>query len=196
VKLLLLSDYEDPGLWDYFKREKLAGIDAMVSCGDLKAEYLSFLVTMGGIPLYYVHGNHDAGYAQRPPEGCECIEGKLVKVGGVRLLGLGGCPFYREGPHQYSEAQMRRRIAKAGRQIRKAGGVDVLVTHAPPRGFGDGEDFAHRGFEAFLPLLDKLQPKYLVHGHVHLNYGLDIPRVVHRGNTTIINSYGKYVLEL
>lgn len=197
MKLLLLSDYEDPWLWDYFKPEKLEGIDAIISCGDLKAEYLSFLVTMGrGVPVYYVHGNHDEGYEKRPPEGCECIEGRLINLGGVRILGLGGCPAYKPGPHQYSERQMRRRIRRAAHQIRRAGGLDVLVSHAPPRGFGDGEDFAHRGFEAFLPLLDRERPRYLVHGHVHLNYGLGIPRIIQREDTTIINAWGRYVLEL
>jgi len=196
VRLLLLSDYEDPYLWDYYRPEKVKGFDAIISCGDLKAEYLSFLVTMSGLPVYYIHGNHDAGYKQRPPEGCECIEGKLITVGGVRLLGLGGCPAYRPGPHQYKEWQMRRRILRAAPQLLRAGGVDVLVTHAPPRGFGDGADFAHRGFESFLPLLDKAKPRYLVHGHVHLNYGRDIPRIVRRGETEIINVFGRYVLEI
>lgn len=196
MRLLLLSDYEDPFLWDFYRPEKVKGFDAIISCGDLKAEYLSFLVTMSGLPVFYIHGNHDAGYGQRPPEGCECIEGKLVTVGGVRLLGLGGCPAYRPGPHQYSEGQMRRRILRAVPQLLRAGGVDVLVTHAPPRGFGDGADYAHRGFESFLPLLDKAKPRYLVHGHVHLNYGRDIPRIIRRGETEIINAYGRYVLEI
>jgi len=195
VKLLLLSDYEDPWLWDFYKPEKLKGFDAIISCGDLKAEYLSFLVTMSGLPVFYIHGNHDSGYEKRPPEGCECIEGRLVKLGGVRFLGLGGCPAYRKGPHQYSERQMRWRIRHAAPQIWRAGGVDVLVTHAPPRGFGDAEDFAHRGFESFLPFLDKVKPRYLVHGHVHLNYGRDIPRIVSRDDTQIINAYGRYVLD-
>jgi len=195
VRLLLVSDYEDPWLWDFYKPEKVKGFDAIISCGDLKAEYLSFLVTMSGLPVFYVHGNHDGGYEKRPPEGCECIEGRLVKLKGVRFLGLGGCPAYREGPYQYSERQMRWRILRAAPQLLRAGGVDVVVTHAPPRGFGDAEDFAHRGFESFLPMLDKLEPRYLVHGHVHLNYGRDIPRVVRRGPTEIINAYGRYVLE-
>lgn len=196
MKLLFISDEADPYLWDYFRPEHLDGFDAILSCGDLSAEYLSFLVTMGRAPLYYVHGNHDGSYEKRPPEGCDCIEGKLVKVGGVRILGLGGCPVYNRGPHQYTEGQMRRRILRCAGQILRAGGVDVLLTHAAPRGFGDGEDYAHRGFQAFLPFLDRVRPRYLVHGHVHLSYGVRIPRVVRRGDTTIINACGRYVLEI
>ena len=80
--------------------------------------------------------------------------------------------------------------------VRMAGGVDILLTHAPPRGYGDAEDFAHRGFEAFFPFLDRFKPRYLIHGHVHMNYGRDIPRQVQRGETTIINAWERFVLEV
>ena len=82
------------------------------------------------------------------------------------------------------------------RHFRRAGGVDIVLTHAPARGFGDAEDFAHCGFEAFLPLLDRYQPRYLIHGHVHTEYGHAIPRVLQRGGTTIINACERYTLEL
>ena len=77
MKLLVISDEADPGLWDYFSRDKLAGVDAIISCGDLPADYLSFLVTMGNIPVFYVHGNHDSSYDKKPPEGCDCIDGAV-----------------------------------------------------------------------------------------------------------------------
>ncbi|MBQ2202455.1 MAG: metallophosphoesterase, partial [Clostridia bacterium] len=78
--------------------------------------------------------------------------------------------------------------------VKKAGGVDVVLTHCPPKGFGDAEDYAHRGFEAFLPMLDKWKPKALVHGHVHIAYG--IPRELSYNGTRIINASGRYVLEM
>ena len=64
------------------------------------------------------------------------------------------------------------------------------------RGVGDGDDYAHMGFEAFLPLLDRYKPRYLIHGHVHMEYGRDIARVLRRGDTTIINAYERYTLEV
>ena len=51
MKLLLLSDKESPSLWDYYQPGRLDGIDLILSCGDLKSNYLSFLVTMGRAPL-------------------------------------------------------------------------------------------------------------------------------------------------
>ena len=103
MKILLISDEEDKYLWDFYQPGRLKGIDLILSAGDLKAEYLSFLVTMANRPLLYVPGNHDGSYAQRPPEGCQCIDGKLVTVAGLRILGLGGSALYNGGPNQYTE---------------------------------------------------------------------------------------------
>ncbi len=196
MKILLVSDKESPYLWDYYQPGRLDGIDLILSCGDLKSRYLQFLVTMGRAPLLYVHGNHDVTYDRDPPEGCDCIEDKLVTVNGIRILGLGGCPVYNGGPHQYSERQMTWRIRRLGWKLWRAGGVDIVVTHSPAKGYGDGEDYAHRGFEAFLPLLDRYKPRYMVHGHVHLNYGVQRPRVLQRGETTIVNACERYIIEL
>lgn len=196
MKILLISDEEDKYLWDFYQPGRLKGIDLILSAGDLKAEYLSFLVTMANRPLLYVPGNHDGSYAQRPPEGCQCIDGKLVTVAGLRILGLGGSALYNGGPNQYSEREMRRRIDRMRLKLALAGGVDIVLTHAPVRGFGDEDNITHRGFEAFFPLLDKYRPRYLVHGHIHQRYGVNRPRSFQYGQTTIINATGRYVLEI
>ena len=196
MKVLLISDEESKFLWDYYQPGRLDGIDLILSCGDLHAQYLSFLVTMARAPLLYVHGNHDGAYALQPPEGCECIEDRLVTVNGLRILGLGGSMRYSGGEHQYTERQMARRIRALRFRLWRAGGVDVVLTHAPARGLGDGEDYAHRGFACFLDLIDRYQPKYLVHGHVHASYVPGMQRLRERGSTTIINAYERYLLEL
>ena len=196
MRLLLLSDEEDRYLWDYYKPGCMDGVDMILSAGDLKAEYLSFLVTLSNLPLLYVHGNHDGGYDRSPPEGCECIDDRLVCVKGLRILGLGGCMCYNGGPYQYTERQMQRRIFRVSRQLRRAGGVDLVLTHAPAAGLGDDTDLAHRGFEAFLPLLDRWHPAYMVHGHVHSRYRPSGRHILHYGDTTVINATGKYYLDL
>ena len=196
MKILAISDEESPYLWDTGAAQKLRQYDLILSCGDLKAEYLSFLVTVAKCPVLYVHGNHDGCYHSRPPEGCDCMEDKLVIYNGVRILGLGGSIRYRPGPHQYTERQMRRRIQKLRLALWRAGGVDLVVTHAPPRDVGDGEDPAHRGFLALRELLDKYHPQYLLHGHVHLSYGQDPTRLRQYGDTAVINTSGRYELQL
>jgi len=196
VKILTISDEECLSLWDYYTPGKLAEYDLIISCGDLKAEYLRFLVTMGRCPVLYVHGNHDGSYELDPPEGCDCIDGRIVVYNGLRILGLGGCRKYRPGPHQYTERQMLWRIARLKRRLRRLGGVDIVVTHAPPQGLGDSEDYAHRGFHCFRSLIEEFKPRYLLHGHVHMNYGLNISRVLDLGTTQIINTYERYILNV
>lgn len=194
MKILTLSDQECPALYDYYVPGRLADYDLIISCGDLNAKYLSFIVTMARVPVLYVHGNHDSGYLRNPPEGCDCIDDDLIVYKGVRILGLGGCKKYHEGPYQYTEKEMRKRIRKLWWKIRKHKGVDIVVTHAPPSGVGDSEDPAHRGFEALLTLMDKYRPKYLLHGHVHLNYGTDQTRVREYHGTQVINTCERYDL--
>ena len=196
MKLLLVADEEDKYLWDYYRPGRLAGYDLILSAGDLKAEYLSFLVTMANRPLLYVPGNHDGRYEQKPPEGCDCIDGKLVTVKGLRILGLGGSAMYSRGPHQYTEAQMVRRIRRLQFRIWRAGGVDIVLTHAPVRGYGDQEDLTHRGFEAFLPLIARWKPTLLVHGHVHRRYDALGSRVHTLDGTTLLNACGRVELEM
>ena len=196
MKILTISDEECPFLWDYYVPGKLDEYDLIISCGALSSKYLSFLVTMAKCPVLYVHGNHDTGYRNNPPEGCDCIDDALVVYNGVRILGLGGCRKYHPGDHQYTEKQMRRRIFRMMWQIRKLGGVDIVVTHAPPEGLGDDDDPAHWGFAAFREFLDKYHPAYFVHGHVHMTYGHNMPRVRDYNGTTLINAYERYTLEL
>lgn len=196
MKILLIADEEAPFLWDHYQPGRLDGIDLILSCGDLKQEYLEFLVTMSNKPLFYVHGNHDKGYVSFPPEGCECLDDMLISVHGLRIMGLGGCMRYNPGPFQYTEKEMTRRVKRMRRYIKRAGGVDVVITHAPPMGFGDAPDNAHRGFASFLPLMDEFHPRYLIHGHVHQSYGYNLPRTFQYGDTTIMNAVGWHILEI
>ena len=196
MKLLLISDQEEPYLYDYYRPGVLKPYDMILSAGDLKPNYLIFLVTMANRPLLYVHGNHDTSYDVTPPEGCECVEDKLTVCKGLRILAFGGCMLYNGMGYQYTEKQMEKRIRKTRRAVKKAGGVDIILTHAPPRGFGDGDDPAHRGFEAFVKLMDEYKPKYFIHGHQHLNYKTFSQRIQHYGETTIINACGRYELDI
>lgn len=196
MKILTVSDEICAALYDYYVPGRLQEYDLIISCGDLSPKYLSFLVTMARCPVLYVHGNHDGRYEKTPPEGCDCIDGQLIVYKGLRILGLGGCRKYRPGPHQYTEGQMQRRIARLRRGIKELGGVDIVVTHAPPAGLGDADDPAHWGFECLVDLLDRVKPRYLVHGHVHLSYGHNIPREILYKDTKIINACQRYAIEV
>ncbi len=196
MKILLIADQESPALWDHYRPERVAGIDLIVSCGDLKASYLEFLVTMASKPLLYIPGNHDDAYVRCPPEGCENIDGTVFTYRGIRIGGLGGCKRYSDGAYQFTEKEMGRKVHKFRKAVKKAGGLDLFVTHASLTGYGDAEDLAHLGFDCFQEILDEYHPKYMCHGHVHQSYGWDIPRMVDYNGIPIINAFERYVLEL
>ena len=196
MKILLIADEESKIYWDFFKKEQFEGIDLIISCGDLKPEYLSFLATMTAVPVLYVRGNHDDKYEKYPPEGCICIEDRIYNFNGIRILGLGGSYRYKPGINQYTEVQMTLRVNKLFLKIKLNRGFDILVTHSPAKGVHDGEDMCHRGFQVFNRLIEKYHPKYFVHGHVHMNYGRQFPREDYIGDTCVVNAFERYVIEI
>lgn len=188
VRILAIADERTPSLT--VGRIKSIDADLVVACGDLPFDYIDYVASAANAPLLYVPGNHDPDLRSRPaaplpldrwehawqdppgPTGGVNLDGRIVTERGLTFAGLGGSIRYRPGPNQYTERQMRWRVLKleaiAGwRASTGRGGVDVLVTHAPPRGQGDMNDLPHRGFESFRGLLERLEPKLMIHGHIH-----------------------------
>ncbi|MGF1473912.1 MAG: metallophosphoesterase [Rubrobacteraceae bacterium] len=201
MKVLCVSDRVEKALHGPGLNVHAAGVEAVISCGDLPFEYLEYIVTFLGTPVYYVLGNHDpAPETGKRPGGCTPLDGQVVDVGGVPVAGLSGSRAYSYGPNQYTERQMGLRAWSLAARIwrRKLFGKPVprvFVSHSPPFGVGDRKDPAHVGFESFLGLLDRYEPTLWLHGHVHL-YGPDEPRNVGYGRTRVVNVYGHEILEI
>ena len=196
MKILVLSDQESQSLYNYYSPEKLAGVDLVIACGDLKPEYLEFFSTMTNNTIVYVLGNHDKWYPKKKAGGCICIEDNIFEYKGIRILGLGGSMRYHpEAPCQYTEQEMHRRIKKLFWKLHRTKGFDILVTHSPARGVNDMDDLPHQGFACFCELMKKYQPKFFIHGHVHANYGSGFKREDIFANTTVINAFEHYIFE-
>jgi hypothetical protein len=215
VRVLALSDEVDEALAADPGAARTA--ELILACGDLPFDYLDRLMNLLDIPLVFVPGNHDrdvsgfrsarngltlrAGLPARPPwpDGAVCADGRVVDVAGLRVAGLGGCRRYGDGPNQYTDRQQARRAlrlrgAARWRRLRDGRGIDVLLTHAPPRGVGDGDDPPHRGFTALHGLVRALTPVVLLHGHVH-PYGARVrPGLL--GDTTVYNVTGWHLLDI
>ena len=211
ARILAVADEVDEGL--YGDRLRLLRPDLVLSAGDLPFDYLDYLVSRLDVPLVYVPGNHDVDLSRGDPKwtplqaevpapgpgGCDSVDGRVVDAAGVRIAGLGGSIRYKEGPNQYGQSAMRRRALALEARCRVKSaidgrGLDILLTHAPPSGVGDGPDAAHRGFLAFHRLATELRPRYLVHGHVH-PYGVRLPEL-QLGVTTVVNVIPYRLLEL
>lgn len=211
MKILALSDQVVEHLYTPLVKERFGDVDLVVGCGDLPNYYLDYIVSMLNVPLALVPGNHDLPAASSNPEekpeshlgtrGSANIDGTVMKEHGLLLAGLGGSIRYRpDGAHQYTQAQMASRVlALAPRlywnHIRYGRFLDILVTHAPPRGTHDAEDPAHVGFEVFNRFIARFRPRYLLHGHSHI-YRRGAITTTQVGPTTIINVYPYHLIEV
>lgn len=194
LRVLLVADEESKFIWDHFDRSRFEGVDVIISCGDLKASYLSFLTTMVAAPLLYVPGNHDGAYLHTPPEGCDDLTDRMVSIKGVRFIGFGGAHSRSPKPFHYTEKDLTRQVVRRLPEICMNGGFDVLVTHAPAEGLGDGDAF-HKGFKGYLALLHQFAPSYHMHGHQHSGYDGFVARQDYKG-TKVINGFGYQLIDL
>jgi len=196
MRVLAVSDRVEPVLYDQFDRLQFKGVELILACGDLPPEYLSFLAAKMDVPLYYVRGNHDLRYEAKVPQGCIHLGADLARFGGTNILGLEGSRWYSGGPHQYTESQMRWKIQRLRPRIWWKGGIDIIMTHAPPRHIHDAEDRCHRGFKSFRWLIDKYSPQYFIHGHIHAHFTDPSQRITVVNRTSVINAYGYYLFDL
>lgn len=112
MKILLISDVTSPALYDRFDRALFKGVSLVISCGDLKPDYLDFVMSMLNVPCYYVPGNHDERFVREPPLGWIPLDGRLMTHEGVNMMGLGGCMKYKPGPYQYDRENRGTRPAR------------------------------------------------------------------------------------
>jgi len=219
MKILCIADTVDPLVDSLGIKERFKDIDLVLSAGDLPMEYLSYIVSMLNKPLFFVFGNHNLAdlpyYRPVPgmkPEpdrgsmhdysryiGATYVGFKVKREADIIVLGMGGCLKYNNGPNQFSQLQMWiMAIAKVPvllwNRVFRGRAVDIVLTHAPPSGIHDKEDRCHRGFKAFLWLMKVFQPRYLVHGHIHL-YDSREERATLVGSTTVLNAYGYQIID-
>jgi uncharacterized protein len=220
MKILCVADQVDPIVYSTQLKQRFGDVDLILSAGDLPLEYLSFIVSCLNKPLLYVFGNHNLkgldlisnpralAEARMDPAGAcysEADNGathigfRSFGEGGLIFVGLGGSMRYNGGENQYTDFQMRLQILRLVprlllNRILYGRYLDVLVTHAPPRGIGDKDDPCHRGFPCFLWFMRTFRPRWLVHGHIHL-YDLNALRRHEYGGTTIVNAYSHYLID-
>jgi len=196
MKVLTVSDTVVHALYEEFTPELVRGVELILACGDLPPEYLSFLRDRVDAPLYYVQGNHDIRYLASPPVGCIDADRRLLRVGDYRLLGLSGSRWYNGGSNQYHESEMKNILRSLWLQLRLAGGVDIVISHAPPRHVGDRNDPCHKGFSCYRRLITKYRPRWFIHGHIHARFTGKNERITRLHSTFVLNTCGYVIFEL
>lgn len=193
VRVLAVADEELPAMPS---RLRDLQVDVVLGAGDLPWDYLETLVSLLGVPAAFVPGNHDprTGRTSPGPRGMVNLDERVLDVGGLRIAGLGGCVRYNGGEHQFTQREYDRRARRLLAASRRVGPVDVLLTHAPPLGLGDGTDPSHVGISALHEVLAAMTPSWHLHGHIH-PHGMRKPdRQV--GRTTVRNVIPWDVLEI
>jgi Icc-related predicted phosphoesterase len=207
MQVLTISDEISRQMYSPATRERFRDVKLVLSCGDLAPSYLEFVVSTLNVPCLYVPGNHDArpemteaGEEVSEPAGCVKIHGRVRYEEGLLIAGLGGSPWYNGDVYQYTEMRMRLHVYLLGarillRQRRHARRLDFMITHAAPEGIHDGPG-AHRGFACFRWFIDRFQPRFFIHGHVHPRYGYNRVTESVVGQTRVINTVGYRLLDV
>ena len=202
MRILSVSDKIIDMLYSPAITSVARGVDLVLSCGDLPADYLEFIVSMLNVPLLYVMGNHGSdGGEKLYPEGCEDIDSRIVEHKGLLIAGFEGSMRYNNRPKfQYTESEMRTKVAALTpalvlNRARHGRYLDILVTHAPPFHIHDAEDLPHRGFKAFTWFIDQYTPRYLFHGHTHV-YDNRQPTMTQLETTCVVNTYGYKITDV
>lgn len=218
MKILCVSDHVDPLVYSNTIKRRFDEVEMVLGAGDLPMDYLGFIASSLNRAVGFVFGNHnlkELAFFVRSPRsnlystsmeaqtrnyyGATCLEDRVMILNGVIVAGLGGSIEYNHGEHQFSDFAMYMRIARLVPRLlwnRLVHGryLDILLTHAPPRGIHDREDRCHQGFRGFLWFMRAFKPRYLLHGHIHL-YDINAQRITQYRETEVINVYDHYVLE-
>lgn len=207
VNILSISDKVIPLLNSPDIREKIRGVDFVISCGDLPYYYQEYVHKKLNVPLYFVRGNHDqlvehgVDGERTAPRGGIDLHRHSLHQDDLLLAGVEGCIRYNQwGNFQYTQAEMWGHVLHLApglllNRMHYGRALDIFVTHAAPWGIHDKPDWPHQGVKAYNWLLRVFKPKYHFHGHNHI-YDTETITVTQVGDTLVMNTYGYRQTEL
>lgn len=202
IRLLAVSDTQEPALDHALNREGLGPLDGVIGCGDLAPSWLSFLVDAFGVPIVFVRGNHDHGgaWAQGSSLASAWLPGgRIDRLAGIAVGGLEWPGLDEVGDRRRPWLAWRQALGLARRALlaRLTGHAEpiLVISHAPPLGAGDvSTDAYHVGFRAYRWLLDRLRPPLWLHGHTTT---ASVAKLVCRADQTeVVNVTGAVLVEL
>lgn len=169
--------------------------DILIHAGDFsfrgrKHEIFKFSKWFHSLPHKHkilIAGNHDLGFEDHPNESLAILQGKdpsyweaplpnictylrdsEITIDGVRIYGAPWSPRFFDWAFNVDRGP----LIKAKWDL-IPDGIDVLVTHGPPMGFGDITVRDGRvGCEELALAIKRVKPKVHIFGHIHLGYGV------------------------
>lgn len=123
-------------------------------------------------------GNHDIGLQDEPGlthqlfDGwCNLLIHREVEIEGLRFFGSPWTQFFHNWAYNYNSAEALMIWDKI------PAGIDVLITHGPPKGILDklgpkgSEPGANAGCHFLLQAVDRVRPRLHTFGHIHTGRG-------------------------
>lgn len=156
--------------------------DVLIHAGDMAragtleelAGVASFLRALPHRHKIVVAGNHDTAFQTEPAaaralfDGFHYLEDTEVTLDGVRIYGSPWQPAFNDWAFNLERGE-----ALAEKWALIPEGIDVLVTHGPPRGFGDRTpDNRGEGCADLRARVLEVRPKLHLFGHIHQDRGL------------------------
>lgn len=165
----------------YHQKLRVPEGDVLIHAGDLTqrgtlpqlAQVADWLRSLPHRHKLVIAGNHDFAFERTPVEaralfhGLTYLQDELVTLEGLRFWGTPWQPWF----HSWAFNLHRGPSIEAKWQLIPAG-IDVLITHGPPRGFGDKVYNGERvGCEDLTRHLDRIKPRENLFGHIHEDRG-------------------------
>ncbi len=171
--------------------------DIIIHCGDITRksnteEVADFIRWFAGLNFQYkilVAGNHDRFIRKKKPEFLELarshnisyLENTSIQINGYSIF---GSPFSLNyggiGAFTYPDKPGAEQIWNL-----IPDNINILVTHAPPRGFRDFSKTENKnaGCQVLRERVLSIKPRYHIFGHIHESYGIET-----HGDSIFINA--------
>ena len=164
--------------------EPNAELDILISLGDLYDVSLQKAIDLYAPEhVMAIRGNHciDAEFSIPTID----LHLQTIERFGLTFGGFAGSWQYKKvGNHMYTQNEALQLL------LQNFPTVDIFIVHNPPPGINERDIGIHQGFDVFLDYIDRVQPRYFLHGHLHCR------EISYRGKTCIMGVYGEKNFQL
>ncbi len=183
MKLLIISDIDDLH-W----KNGSGQADLILSLGDMADQLILEASKAYNCPhIFAVRGNHDYNGDKPFPEPIVDLHMTTQTFKGMAFGGLNGAlglnRYRNKRPYFHSQTEVCRYMSAFPP-------VDILISHNSPRGIHERDDEHYAGFDGLINYFFEHKPKFLFHGHQHINRETDCDA------TRVICVYGWRVMEI